>query len=78
MYKAWLNETMPPNYGHTGMFANTLDAVWAAALALNNSVARLPPNTTLADFNYGRQDIAEIILDEVKKLSFYGATVRLF
>ena len=60
-----------------GLFANAFDAVWTAALALNNSVSKLPPGKGLEDFSYHDSEMAHIFYEEIKKLSFYGASVSV-
>ena len=49
------------------------DAVWALALALNNSVGPLKEKgLSLSDFSYGSYDITNTIRQELLKLSFSG------
>ena len=58
------------------------DAVFAAALALNNSIANLKRlNLTLADFNFEDYNTSALFANEIrnqmKKLIFQGATVSV-
>ena len=61
-------------------FANAIDAVWAIALAINNSIApvREKLNKTLEEFTYkGGRGMTDIMYEEMKKLNFYGTTVSI-
>ena len=51
------------------------DTVWTAALALNNTAAKLPSGLSLMDFNYSNVNISEIIYQEALKVKFFGLTV---
>ena len=77
MYDQYLNAS-GKKYEENLPFANAIDAVWAIALAINNSIVpvREKLNKTLEDFTYkdGR-GITDIIYEEMKKLNFYGTTV---
>ena len=53
------------------------DAIWAVALALNRTMARLAANgTSLEDYNYENQAIADIIKNEIGDVQFMGMSVR--
>ena len=53
------------------------DAIWAVALALNRTMARLATNgTSLEDYNYENQAIADIIKNEIGDVQFMGMSVR--
>ena len=77
MYDQHLN-SIGKKYEENLPFANAIDAVWAIALAINNSIVPLREklNKTLEEFTYkdGR-GITDIIYEEMKKLNFYGTTV---
>lgn len=52
------------------------DAVWAMALALNQSILRLQQiNKTLEDFQYDNQDYFSIFKEEMQNVTFHGITV---
>lgn len=57
------------------------DAIWAAALALNNASQLLRSGAvngvplSLEDFEYGRDDINRVILDSARSLKYQGVTV---
>ncbi|XP_077991623.1 gamma-aminobutyric acid type B receptor subunit 1-like [Glandiceps talaboti] len=48
------------------------DAIWAMALALNSSIAKLPDGKKLEDFDYSDKEMAQIFLEEMAKTSFEG------
>ncbi len=49
------------------------DAIWAVALALNRTMAKLAVNgTSLEDYNYENQAIADMILTEMGDVQFTG------
>ncbi|EDV21427.1 uncharacterized protein TRIADDRAFT_60055 [Trichoplax adhaerens] len=51
------------------------DAVWSLALALNSTEGRLKQlNLSLQKFNYQHNQIREILMEELNKISFYGTT----
>lgn len=53
------------------------DAIWAIALALNNSIQELQMhNKTLTDFNYHDSEMGIILLNQMKQIEFEGVTVR--
>ena len=53
------------------------DAIWAVALALNRTMSRLESNgTSLEEYNYENQAIAEIIKNEIGDVQFMGMSVR--
>lgn len=53
--------------------ASYYDAVWALALALNNSLEELRlSNLSLAGYHYGQSDITRIIKGALLNLSFHG------
>lgn len=57
------------------------DAIWAVALALNKTMAKLAKEgTSLEDYNYENQQIADIILNEIGDVQFMGMSVchRIF
>ena len=78
MYNQYLNAS-GKKYKDNLPFANAIDAVWAIALALNNSIGPIRENlnSSLEEFTYkdGR-NMTHIIYEELKKLKFYGTTVR--
>ena len=51
------------------------DTVWAAALALHNTAAKLPSGQSLKDFNYSNTDLSDMIYKEALNVSFFGLTV---
>ena len=52
------------------------DAIWAVALALNRTMAKLEADgTSLEDYNYENQAIAHIILNEIADVQFMGMSV---
>ena len=52
------------------------DAIWAVALALNKTIARLQAvSQSLDDYNYNNKEIADIILEEIADLKFMGMSV---
>ena len=51
------------------------DTVWAAALALHNTAAKLPSGQSLLDFNYSNTKISEMIYKEALNVTFFGLTV---
>ena len=54
------------------------DTVWAAALALNNTAAKLSTSgQSLLDFNYTNTKISEMIYKEALNVTFFGLTVSL-
>ena len=77
MYDQYLND-IGKKYKDNLPFANAIDAMWAIALAINNSIVpvREKLNNTLEEFTYkdGR-GITDIMYEEMKKLNFYGTTV---
>ena len=49
------------------------DAIWAVALALNGTIARLKSaSQSLDDYNYNNKKIADIILEEIADVKFEG------
>ena len=62
--------------GSTTEWANPVyDAVWSLALALNSSIPRLNEiGVDLSNYTYGQKKATDIILKEVVKLSFEGAS----
>ena len=53
------------------------DAIWAVALALNRTMSRLQSQgTSLEEYNYENQEIADIILSEIADVQFMGMSVR--
>ena len=53
------------------------DAIWAIALALNNSIQELQIHgKILTDFNYNDSKMGNIFLDQMKQIEFEGITVR--
>ena len=55
------------------------DAIWAVALALNRTMSRLESNgTSLEEYNYENQAIAEIIKNEIGDVQFMGMSVKNF
>ena len=59
------------------MYMRTFDAVWSAAIALNNTINALPANTTLEDFHYGDAEFGQFIYDQLTKVKFRGMTVGI-
>ena len=57
--------------------AYMFDTVWAAALALNNTAAKLPSGQSLLDFNYLNSNLSKMIYEEALKVSFFGLTVSV-
>ena len=57
------------------------DAIWAAALALHNASQLLKDGVikgqplSLEDFDYGRDDINEVILNSARSLKYQGVSV---
>ena len=52
------------------------DAIWAVALALNNTMTTLiGQGTSLEEYNYENQAIADIILSEIADVHFMGMSV---
>ena len=54
------------------------DTVWAAALALNNTAAKLPSGQSLLDFNYSNSYLSAMIYREALDVSFFGLTVSVY
>ena len=57
--------------------AYMFDAMWTAAIALNQTATRLAErNLTLMDFSYDDEyNISNIIYEEALKVEFFGLTV---
>ena len=53
------------------------DTVWAAALALNNTAAKLSSGQSLLDFNYSNSNLSKMIYEEALDVSFFGLTVSV-
>ena len=53
------------------------DTVWAAALALNSTAAKLPSGQSLLDFDYLNANLSETIYREALKVEFFGLTVSV-
>ena len=53
------------------------DTVWAAAVALNNTVAKLPSGQSLNNFSYSNANLSEMIYEEALKVNFFGLTVSV-
>lgn len=51
------------------------DAVWAMALALNRTIPRLAPGTSLDKVPYGDKAFTNTLTDALKETNFYGVTV---
>ena len=51
------------------------DTVWAAALALHNTAAKLPSGQSLLDFDYSNANLSKLIYQEALSISFFGLTV---
>ncbi|CAH1784847.1 unnamed protein product [Owenia fusiformis] len=49
------------------------DAIWSMALTMNNTIKRIEPQT-LDEFTYKHKNYTDIFLEEMKNLSFTGAT----
>ena len=50
--------------------------LFAFSVGLNNSIRQLEAvNRSLEDFHYGDAEISDIVYEEIKKVSFYGASV---
>ncbi|CAH1784842.1 unnamed protein product [Owenia fusiformis] len=49
------------------------DVIWSMALTMNNSIKRIAPHT-LEEFTYKYKNYTDIFLEEMKTLSFTGAT----
>ncbi|CAH1784607.1 unnamed protein product [Owenia fusiformis] len=49
------------------------DAIWTMALTMNNTIKRIAPHT-LEEFTYQHKNYTDIFLEEIKNLSFVGAT----
>ena len=58
--------------------AYMFDTVWAAALALHNTAAKLPNGQSLRDFNYSNEKMSEMIYKEALNVTFFGLTVSVF
>ena len=55
--------------------AYMFDTVWAAALALHNTVKKLPSGQSLLDFDYSNANLSEMIYEEALGVNFFGLTV---
>ena len=55
--------------------AYMFDTVWAAAIALHNTAAKLPSGQSLMDFNYSNAELSDILYKEALNVSFFGLTV---
>ncbi|CAH1784986.1 unnamed protein product [Owenia fusiformis] len=49
------------------------DSIWTMALAMSNTIKRIAPNT-LEEFTYKHKNYTDLFLEEMKQLSFPGAT----
>ena len=54
------------------------DTVWAAALALHKTEAKLPSGQSLLDFNYDNTKLSDMIYKEALNVSFFGLTVSSY
>jgi len=69
-YEGVAQNIMPEGYLEAPL---AYDAIWAVALALNRTMARLVSNgTSLEDYNYENQAIADIIKNEIGDVQFMG------
>ena len=79
-YEGRFNElfkgTNVPNNLEDGAYM--FDTVWAAALALHNTAAKLPSGQSLKDFNYSNTDLSDMIYKEALNVSFFGLTVSYY
>ena len=57
--------------------AYMFDTVWTAAIALNNTAAKLPSGQSLLDFNYSNVELSNMIYEEALKVEFFGLTVSV-
>jgi len=57
--------------------AYIFDAVWTAALALNNTASKLPNGVTLKNFTYENRNMSQLIYEETLKVNFFGLTVSI-
>jgi len=53
------------------------DAIWTAALALNNTASKLPNGITLKNFTYENSNMSQLIYEETLKVNFFGLTVSI-
>ena len=53
------------------------DAIWAAAIALNSSIARIKPQT-LDQFNYNDTNMSIAFKTSLDELQFMGVSVSTF
>ena len=53
------------------------DTVWAAALALHKTAAKLPDGQSLLDFNYSNTALSKMIYEEALNVKFFGLTVSI-
>ena len=68
------NANMEPNFWATFYF----DAAWAFGLALNNSEEELRSlGLRLAEFEYGKHQVTDIIKKQILQLSFEGVSGRI-
>ncbi len=68
---------LPLNY-ETSFDDFFIDGVWSLAMALNNSIEVLEQNNfNLSNYQYGRDDITQIIQEEFYQLDFEGVTGRV-
>lgn len=61
---------------HSKFAAQTYDAVWAMALALERAEIVLnEENSSVAEYTHARKDIATQLLEQLKLLRFVGVSV---
>ena len=53
------------------------DTVWTAAIALNNTAAKLPSGQSLLDFHYSNVKLSNMIYEEALNVKFFGLTVSV-
>ena len=72
-FRDLFNDTSVPYNLEDGAYM--FDTVWAAALALHNTAAKLPSGQSLLDFNYSNSNLSKMIYEEALNVSFFGLTV---
>ncbi|XP_070577465.1 gamma-aminobutyric acid type B receptor subunit 2-like [Ptychodera flava] len=74
-YKAqYENISSSLGYRESSYHSTAYDAMWAIAIALNQSRQNLPANKTLEDFSYEDSSIADVIAESLDTLEFEGVS----
>ncbi|XP_077997881.1 gamma-aminobutyric acid type B receptor subunit 2-like [Glandiceps talaboti] len=79
IYDDYVNNTGPSLQGYSSA-GSAYDAVWALALALNNTMNVLEEsndNKRLEDFTYGDSQMAQLILKSMANVTFNGVMGRI-